>query len=273
MKILIPTDFSKLSKVAVHYAATIAKKLKAELVLLNVIFINAPPRAAVAMKVKTIEDAMADNAKQDSIQLINELKKENKNLNVSYEIIRGYPVEDVVEVYAKHHEIDLVIMGTKGASGLTKVLIGSNAAAVINKSTIPVITVPEHARFNGIKRIVYSSDMHETVPEMQTLIPFARLFGAAIFILHVMPVNSKRKIDIVKIKKDIISKFDFKDVSIHVSINNEIADGIDEFIADVKADMLTMFTHDLTFLEKLFGKSVTREMAFHTGIPLLTIKK
>ena len=273
MKILIPTDFSKLSKVAVLYAAAIAKKLKAELVLLNVVFIDAPPRAAVAMKVTTIEDAMADNAKQDCIQLINELKKVNKNLNVSYEIIRGYPVEDVVEVYAKHHEIDLVIMGTKGASGLTKVLIGSNAAAVINKSTMPVITIPENARFNGIKRIVYSSDMHKTIPEMQTLIPFARLFGASIFILHVTPVNSKRKIDIVKIKKDIISKFDFKDVSIHVLINNEITDGIDEFIADVKTDMLTMFTHDLTFLEKLFGKSVTREMSFHTGIPLLTIKK
>jgi len=273
MKILIPTDFSKLSKVAVLYAVAIAKKLNAELVLLNVIFIDAPPRASVAMKIKTIEDAMADNAKQDIIQLINELKKENKSLNVSYEIIRGYPVEDVVEVYAKHHEIDLVIMGTKGASGLTKVLIGSNAAAVVNKSTIPVIAVPKHARFNGIKRIVYSSDMHETIPEIQALIPFARLFGAEIFILHVIPDYSKQKIDTAKIRKDIISKFDFKDVSIHVLLNNEIKDGIDEFIADVKADMLTMFTHNLTFFEKLFGKSVTREMAFHTWIPLLTIKK
>ena len=53
----------------------------------------------------------------------------------------------------------------------------------------------------------------------------------------------------------------------------EITDYIDGFITFVKADILTMFTHDLTFFEKLFGKSVTREMAFHTGIPLLTIKK
>jgi len=53
----------------------------------------------------------------------------------------------------------------------------------------------------------------------------------------------------------------------------EITDGIDEFIADVKVDMLTMFTHNLTFLEKLFGKSVTRKMAFHGRITLLTIKK
>ena len=53
----------------------------------------------------------------------------------------------------------------------------------------------------------------------------------------------------------------------------EITNGIDEFIADVKADMLTMFTYDLTFSDMLFGKSVTCEMAFHTGIPLLIIKK
>ena len=53
----------------------------------------------------------------------------------------------------------------------------------------------------------------------------------------------------------------------------EITDGIDEFMVDVKAIMLTMFTYDLTFSDMLFGKSVTCEMAFHTGIPLLIIKK
>jgi len=53
----------------------------------------------------------------------------------------------------------------------------------------------------------------------------------------------------------------------------EITNGIDEFSADAKADMLIMFTHDLTFSDKLFGKSVTREMAFYTRITLLTIKK
>ena len=56
-------------------------------------------------------------------------------------------------------------------------------------------------------------------------------------------------------------------------LKTEITDGIDEFIADVKVDMLTMFTHVLTFSDKLFGKSVNREMAFYTGILLLTIKK
>jgi len=56
-------------------------------------------------------------------------------------------------------------------------------------------------------------------------------------------------------------------------LKTDITDDIDEFIADINADMLTMFKRDLTFFEKLFGKSVTREMAFHTWTPLLTIKK
>ncbi|OFY84093.1 MAG: hypothetical protein A3F72_19635 [Bacteroidetes bacterium RIFCSPLOWO2_12_FULL_35_15] len=65
MKILLPTDFSKLSKVAVHYAAKLAKKLNAEIVLLHAVFIDAPPRAQAALKINQILEAMVDNAKQD----------------------------------------------------------------------------------------------------------------------------------------------------------------------------------------------------------------
>ena len=54
-------------------------------------------------------------------------------------------------------------------------------------------------------------------------------------------------------------------------VKAEITDGIDEFIADIKADMLTMFTHDLTFLKKLFGKSVTRKMRMNILLKYKTL--
>jgi nucleotide-binding universal stress UspA family protein len=56
MKILIPTDFSKLSKVAIYYAVKMAKKLDAEIVLLNAIFISTPARQMVPVKVRVTED-------------------------------------------------------------------------------------------------------------------------------------------------------------------------------------------------------------------------
>lgn len=274
MKILLPTDFSKLSKVAVLYAAKLAKKLNAEIVLIHAVFINSPPRAQAALKTNQILDAMIDNAKQDFVYLTNEVKQEAGNkIGISYKIVKGYPVEDVIETFAHNNDIDLIIMGTKGASGLIKVLIGSNATAVIGNSNIPVIAVPEHARFNNIKHIVYASDMLALNKEVKTLIQFAQLFDSFIHILHIVSSNSKKKIDKIKIQNDFISKYNYPHISVHVSLNDDIVEAIDEYIADVKADLIAMFTHKPTFFEKLFGKSVTREMAFHSWIPLLAIKK
>lgn len=273
MKILVPTDFSKMSNTASTYAARMANKLHAEVVLIHVVFINSPPRAQADLNVKEIEDKMEDNAKQDCIQLANELKSESGAPKVSYKIIRGYPVEDVIGNYAVHNNIDLIVMGTKGASGLTKVLIGSNAAAVVSRSSIPVIVVPEHARFNGIGKIVYASDADNTETELNTLIKFAELFGAAIHIVHVLPPASEQKIDIIKMEADLKEKFKYPSISIQIVLNDDILYGINEYVADEKADMIAMFTRKHSFFEKLFGKSITRQMAFHAWTPMLSIQK
>lgn len=274
MKILTPTDFSGLSKVGVNYAVKLAKKLNAEIVLLHAVFINAPPRTQSSLKTRQILDAMVDNVAQEFISLVNEIKLETGGkLNTSYEIVKGYPVKDVVETFAQHNDIDLIIMGTKGAGGLKKVLMGSNATAVIGNSSIPVITVPEHARFRNIKHIVYASDLFAVKKEVRILLDYARLFHSVIHLLHVISPTSKKKIDKIKMEKDLISKYNYTQILVHIALNEDINEAIDKYIADVNADMLAMFTHKPTFFEKLFGKSVTREMAFHNWIPLLTIKK
>lgn len=274
MKILLPTDFSKLSKVAVRYAAELALKINAEIVLLNVVFINTPPRAQAALKTQQIIDAMIENARQDFEHLIIEIKEEvGDKINISYKIQAGYPVENIVETFVKHNNIDLIIMGTKGAGGLKRVLIGSNAAAVISNSSIPVITVPEHARFNNVKHIVYASDLLDINKEIGLLIQFANFFNSSIHLLHIVPPDSKDEIDKIKIKNDLVSKYNYPKINVHISVNDDVKEAIDEYIAEVKADLLAMFTHKLSFFEKLFGKSVTREMAFHSWIPLLSIKK
>lgn len=274
MKILIPTDFSKLSKLAVHFAVKMTIKLKAELILLNVVHMDTPPRAAVATKIKGLEDAMVDSAKQDCIQLINDIKSENKGkLNISYKIIKGYPFERVVANFAHHNDISLIIMGTKGAAGLKKILIGSNATAVINNCDIPVITIPEFARFKSLKNMVYATDLTNLIAEMNSLVPLAKLFDSTIHILHVISSKSETKIDKNKIITDLVSKINYSKITFHILINDDITVGIDEYIVETKADMLAMFTHNLTFFERLFGKSVTRKIAFQSWIPLLTMKK
>lgn len=274
MKILIPTDFSKLSNVAVQYAIGMAKQLDAEIILLHVVYINSPPQAFAEFKLSQIIDKMTDNAMEDFETLTKEIKKETgKKLKLSYEILKGFPVQDVIESFAQNNNIDLIIMGTKGASGLKKLLIGSNATAVISKSKFPVIVVPEHACFNNIHHIVYATDMHSVGKELESLLRFAQLFNSSIHLLHIVSPDSKKKPDERKLMEKLLNKYNYSKLSIHISFSDEIEEAIDEYITNVKADLLVMFTHKPTFFEKFFGMSVTREMAFHSWIPLLSMKK
>jgi nucleotide-binding universal stress UspA family protein len=272
MKVLIPTDFSKLSKVAVLYGAKMASKLGAKVILLNVVHMSSSPNAMAAMKLTAIEDTMIQDAIDDLSALVKEIKSKVKGkLDVQTAVIKGYPVEDAVVNYAMQSKVDLIIMGTKGATGVAKKLIGSNAAAVINRSKIPVITVPESARFSPLKRIVYSTDLDNLAKEIKLIKPFAKAFNATIHLLHVQSTSSPKAIDGKAILRKL--KSTYPKLTFHVTLDDKTVAGIDEYIADKKADLLVMFTHDLTFFESLFGKSVTRKMAFHSQVPLLTLKK
>lgn len=274
MKILVPSDFSSSSNNAALYAAKFAKKANAEIILFHVVHFEHPPMVQVSGFIEhKIEDIRLSNVSEDCVLLVNDLKSRVKGVQISFKVVPGFPIADAIENYATSNKIDLIIMGTKGASGLPKVLFGSNAVAVINKSSVPVITVPESSCFNNVKLIVYASEMHKMRSEIQKIIPLAKLFDASIDILHVLPLESKKKIDTVSVEKSLIEKYEYQKISFHIAHNNDIVEGINGFVADVKADILAMYTHEIGFFESLFKTSVSREEAFHSHVPLLTLKK
>lgn len=280
MKILVPSDFSQSSDNAALYAAKFAKTVNAEIILFHVVHFEHPPMVQISGFIEhKIEDIRLSNASEDCVLLVNDLKSRVKGVQISFKVVPGFPIADVIENYATTNKIDLIIMGTKGASRLAKVLFGSNAVAVINKSSIPVITVPESSHFNNVKLIVYASDLHKMQSEIQKIIPLAKLFDASIGILHVLPQDSvlsqdsDKKIDVMSIENGLIKKYEYQKISFHIAHNSNIVEGINEFIADVKADILAMYTHEIGFFESFYKTSVSREEAFHSFVPLLTIKK
>lgn len=274
MKILVPSDFSEISNNAAIYAAKFAKKVNAEIILFHIVHFEHPPMVQVSEAVEQkIENIRLSNASKDCVLLVNDLKSKVKGVQISFKVVTGFPIADVIENYATTNQIDLIIMGTKGASGLAKVLFGSNAVAVINKSSIPVITVPESSHFNNVKLIVYASDLDKMQSEIKKIIPLAKLFDASINILHVLPSESRKKIDTVSVVNGLIDKYKYQKISFHIAHKSDIVEEINRFVTDVKADILAMYTHELGFFESLFKTSFNREMAFHSSVPLLTIKK
>src|SRR5690606_33584484 len=157
-KILIPTDFSELSKVAVFYAIELAQKLEGELIVVNVVNTEAPPMTRLGLH--RLRAAFKNSAEKDMVLLITEINKKYKHsnkVNITHKILFGSSVSETIARFAMHNNIDLVVTGTKGATGLKKVFLGSNATSIINKSSVPVITVPELTKFKGLKNIVYAT--------------------------------------------------------------------------------------------------------------------
>ena len=183
-------------------------------------------------------------------------------------------VNDEVKDFSEKNNIDLIIMGTTGASGIQEVLVGSNASSVVAKSQIPVLVIPPSSTYHELKQIVYSSDYNEPeFPAVSRLIYFAELYDANISVLHVKNeadkffdsannffVRNKHNISYEKIKMVKLPEGD-------------VMDKINEFVMTEHADMLVMAKHNRTFFDRIFLRSISKHMTYHTKIPLLVLNK
>ena len=277
--ILVPTDFSRLSKVGITYAISLAKKMDASVILLSVI--NAGASSNTLMNWKKLEEEMVNTAQQEADKFLGEIKSQGETVDISYCSLLGFPIADMIDQFAVKNKVDLIVMGSKGAKGLKKALLGSNATAVIDTSHVPLIVVPGEADFKQIKKLVYATDMQNLQKEIRVVARFARLFDAHIHVLHVIQGESSKKSgkqverDKFQISNEaaLVSETKYPKIHLHLLENKNIADAVDTFVLDQKADLLVMFTHRLDFYEKLFGKSVTRQLAFHSKVPMLTFNK
>src|SRR5688572_571915 len=273
VNILIPTDLSELSRIAVQYAIKIANKLDGNLTLLHVVTIIQPTRATMRLQLKSLEDELVETAKEDLEEFAKEVSKGIKtNEPIKIKVVKGTSFNDTVFREAKKLRTGLIVMGTRGASGLKKYVLGSNTSSVIEVSHVPVLAVPELGEFKSFKNVVYATDLRHTQRELKVLIPYLEKFNSTVHLLHVTP--SLKEVSALEKKIDaIVSKANIQHVISKVIVNKNIEEAIDYYVAESKADLLTMFTHDINFYEKLFNRSVTRKMAFHSKIPLLAFRQ
>jgi nucleotide-binding universal stress UspA family protein len=186
--------------------------------------------------------------------------------------VKGSSFNDTVRKEAKRLRTGLIVMGTKGAGGLKKVVMGSNTTSIIEISHVPVLAVPEHAAYKSIRNIVYASDLKNLEKELKILAPYVEKFNCTVHLLHI--ISSGKDVDAIEEKiEKAMKKVGYKNYVTLVLVDEDIDGAIDQYVSVAKADLLTMFTHQLSFYEKLFDRSITRKMAFHSKIPLLAFKQ
>lgn len=272
LRILVLTDFSPLAMVAIQYAGKISQKLEAEYSIVNIVRLDGIPKTN--MRLKTIEKNMIEASNQEGEIIVNELKKSTKpGTKIEFKAIKGHTVADFVQRYVQKNPTDLVVMGSQGASSLKKFRLGGTAVSVIESCPVPVLTIPKWAIFKDFGTVVYASDLKNIQKELDTIVPFARIFNSTLHMVHVVPAIDK-SVEMMKEETDkLIRKTDYTKLDFRVIIEEKVPEAIDGFIKSSKADLLTTFTHELNLYEKLFGLSVTRTLAYQASIPLLAFKR
>jgi nucleotide-binding universal stress UspA family protein len=269
--LLVPTDFSAAAKGAAIYAAQLAAHIQARVILLSIIEMETSE--TVLSNWKKLEQQMMDAAARDMQKLLKDIRAAVPGkVDITADMASGIPKSEVIEEYARKKKVNMVLMGTRGATGLKKFLSGTNTARFIAISSRPVLAIPAKATFSAPRKMVYATDMKNIKSEIKTLTAIASLFHAEVMVLHCVPKDSSTRVD-KNLEPSLINQAEYGAISYHQVRTDAIDKAIGQFVDDNKADVLVMFTHELGFYERLLGKSITRTMAFQSRIPLLVYNR
>lgn len=271
--ILIPTDFSDCAYYAAKVAVSIAKKSKATIHLLHVIDIP-----------YITEDIGLNNFQNfQEITFLSEHAKKEMDQWINDPIFKGLEVRHWVEYDSTHsriirhidkHQIDLVVMGSHGTSGLQGLIIGSNAERVARFADCPVLIIKNDDDTFELKNIVLASDFNEKSNLFfEQFITFAHLFDAHI---HLLTITTSEDFETTQQNNELMQNFadnfKLKNYSIHIYNDKDDEDGILHYSKDVKADLIAIGTHGRTGLAHLIIGSLAEDVINHSSIPVISIK-
>lgn len=261
MNILLPTDFSYNSRKAIDYALNCFSNAS-----FNLLHIITPHQAGATMVVDINEELKkANQPKMD--EFISELQEKHPKCNINGRVEIGMFVQTIIEE-AEEKNINLIILGTKGSSGIKEVLIGSNAADAVKNVKLPMLIVPENSQISCPQQILLSSDFSSKSQEIEsTLIDVIReYFKTDLDLLHVF--SSKDKTPNVNYS-DLMEK---KEVDIHVVSAENIEEAILNYAHEKQYDLIALVPKDRGIIKNLFHHSVTKKLSMHSDIPLFIWK-
>jgi nucleotide-binding universal stress UspA family protein len=273
-RILVPVDFSKEAEAAARVAARIAKKTNSEIFLVHML----------ELPVTTIDPAEMNTISSEP-QIIYFMKLAHKKFETFKKLpfLKGLRVIETVQFQhafsgiideSTKNNIDLIVMGSQGASGLQEMFIGSNTEKVVRKSNIPVLVIKKNVKNFDIKNILFASDFNkESKSTFQRVINFAKLFDAKINLLYVNTIHNFNTSDNIEKRITLFMKdFDFDNYKTHIYNDISIEKGILSFGRKINADLIALNTHGRSGLSQLFNGSIGQELANHALRPVITFK-
>jgi len=266
--IIVCTDFSHEAENATHYAASIAKENKYRIILFNLQTVSVHALNAQASADFFYAQTLKNQKKlEDKAIELNSLY----DIEAAHHLASGNFIEEL-ENCIQLHECDFIVMGMAEKT-LEQRILGNSVTRAIHRIKKPILIVPAHIEYTGIRKILFAYDTHKnmTWSAMNDIYYFINEFNAEVEVFNV----SERLEDFAEVIHDIDlnSGYDLDDIkySFKMIQSIEVIKAIEEEIRLTSPDLLTMVPYKYNLVESLFHRSKTAIMAYKNKIPLLSI--
>ncbi len=276
--ILLPTDFSENAWNATRYAIELFQDEPCTFHLLNTYTpaIASSRFMAASMGANTIEDGAHTYSKRGLDLLLQRIQETYNNPKHRFKTISSFSmlVDEIKEI-VDEEGIDLVVTGTKGASGMEEVFMGSNTVRIIKAvKNCPVLAIPNRFAFLRPTEIAFATDFNRfyTESELRPIIDLADTFQAVIRIVHVQ-YEIKALSELQQFNLNMLRKYmGNAEHYVHtVSELNSVSKTLEAFTEELDIHLLAMLNYQHSYMERMTREPVVKRMAFHTQIPLLVI--
>ena len=274
-KILLPTDFSDNAWNAIFTAVKLYANIPCYFYILHAYEPNSLNLldAKSQQRLGVIYDSLKQYSEQQLAKVLDYMNQNHKNPNHSFETIsRSDTLEGSVKDLVLVKDIDLVVMGTQGATGAKEVFMGSNTVKILKQlKNISILVVPKDFNFQKLKTLVFPTDYTRKYEkfELLSMIELIKLWNTAIQVIHVAVefiLTDVQKANL-KILEDRLAGYKY---SFHeLNFEGNIAESVEQYVNETRADLLTMVRYRHSIWERIIDEPVIKKIAFHSMVPVL----
>jgi nucleotide-binding universal stress UspA family protein len=274
--ILIPTDFSENSWNAIKYALKFFENSSCNYYLLHVNTINTLVVAETTYmpSQEVIEETYVKPSVVRLKEMLVRIESISKNKKHKFFTLSDYNY--FIESIRRHvteKKIDIIVMGTKGASGIKKYIVGSNTGDVITRVHCSTLVVPENAKFVKPKEIAFPTDYSSfySTKLLQPILDILDEYHASINVLHINKKGANLNLD-QQINKGYLEDYFINNKCVFHNIkNNHIEAAIESFVENHNVNMITMVAKNLNYFQRILFHPTVQEISYHTDIPFLVL--
>jgi len=275
IKILLPTDFSENAYNAIKYAVELFENEECNFYLLNTYtpVLYDTEYILYSPSPLSLHETYRNKSLEGLEKLERQINTDLPNSKHKWELVSSFNMlSDEIKIQVKEKNIDMVVMGTQGATGAKMILFGTHTVHAIKKASCPLLAIPSDFKFKTLKNILFPTDydLKFTDKYLNFLKGLIEKHASTIHIVNVyfgIPLESGQE----KSKKFLEEYFKNLPHNFYRIEKSSVPEGIDEFQNKNPVDLMVMISNKHSFFENLLFRPVINEIGFHIKIPFLVI--